>query len=33
VVPVEAVYVDPDAPLKTVANWQRPDGSLVRADQ
>jgi hypothetical protein len=29
-VPVEAVYVDPDAHPKTVANWQRPDGSLVR---
>jgi hypothetical protein len=28
-VPVEAVH-DPDASVTTVANWQRPDGSLVR---
>lgn len=31
--PVGAVYVDPDAAGKTVRNWQRPDGSLVRSDQ
>jgi hypothetical protein len=32
-VPVAPVYVDPDADPKTVANYRRPDGSLVRADQ
>jgi hypothetical protein len=32
-VPVTPVYVDPDADPKTVANYRRPDGSLVRADQ
>jgi hypothetical protein len=30
VVAVEPVYVDPDAPVRTVVNYRRPDGSLVR---
>jgi hypothetical protein len=30
---VEAVYVDPDAMVRTVENYKRPDGSLVYSDK
>lgn len=30
VTPVEAVFVDTDAPVRSVVNYRRPDGSLVR---
>jgi hypothetical protein len=33
VVPVEPVYADPDAPMRTVANYRRPDGSVVRPSE
>lgn len=29
-VPVEAIYVDPSAPVLTELNYRRPDGTLVR---